>query len=199
MLCEDEIIRWSKSAPTGINLWFSRGPEAVCRSLMKQPLAELVAVLLRCQRRRAKGDRDPDALWWMERLVRTILSRHPSHLIMQQSEFIPFETSKLAPCTHAPSTHATVCSCANSRLIHMPHALGSLDCTELDDFIATGIAHPLSERLANPDGAKLRRLTYSQQEGNAAGLLFWLILDRQRKNRYTTRCGAHIPKAAWEP
>ena len=71
---------------------------------------------------------------------------------MQQSEFNPFENSMLAPCTHALSTRATVRSCANSRLIHMPHALGSLDCTggqydrilklekELDDFIATGIA-----------------------------------------------------------
>lgn len=66
---------FAQSVLTGANVWFCCGAEAMRQRLEHKTLAELEAVLASCARRRAKGDRDPQMLAWLEEAAATALAR----------------------------------------------------------------------------------------------------------------------------
>lgn len=59
---------------TGTNARFCCGAEAMRQRLMHKTSAELEDVLASCARRRAKGDRDPQMLAWLEEAAATALA-----------------------------------------------------------------------------------------------------------------------------
>ncbi|CAE8736260.1 unnamed protein product [Polarella glacialis] len=63
------VSGWVQRAPSSAVSHFPGGPAALCSKLLRQSVPDLLAVLSSFERRRAKGDRDPQLLSWMEVLA----------------------------------------------------------------------------------------------------------------------------------
>jgi len=96
-LAEEDVARWARAAPPAADRWFSCGAESMCRRLAQQSPAELDSVLRSCVRRRAKSDRDPEVLAWMEGIVSAIRAQRAPRGTLAAND-VPTEDFCEMPC-----------------------------------------------------------------------------------------------------